>query len=819
MIPRATYRLQLHADFTFADAEAIVPYLSSLGISHVYTSPVTTAAPGSMHGYDVIDPTRISPELGGDAGLRSLVAALKARDMGLIIDIVPNHMGVAGDSNAWWLDVLANGEASRYACVFDIDWRKCVELPVLGAPLAEVIAAGDLRLVESGGALALRLYGETTYPVRPDDQVHGEDAKAVLAAHDPASEAGQAALTELVGRQHYSLLFWTAANDVLNWRRFFAINDLAGVRVEDPEVFELTHRLTLDLFADGLIDGVRVDHVDGLVDPAGYCRRLREQLGQAAPGRRPWIVIEKILAADEPLPADWGVDGTTGYDFMREMAELLHVPEGIAPLATLWAEASGRPADFAEEALAARRDMLEWQFEGQLDACVSAFAALAEASERSELTPAMLRRAIMRLLWVFPVYRTYGDGCSAPEADEAIRERALEAARPLAAPGEAEVLDSVCDWLAGAGCEHPDLAGEAVRRFQQLSAPIAAKGVEDTAFYRYGALLSLNDVGFDPERPTRTIAEFHDAMARRVADWPHAMLTSATHDQKRGEDARARLAVLSAIPEAWAEHARRWLETAQRHAPQVDRGDAMMLLQTLVGAWDGPSPGLLTRVHGWQLKALREAQLRSSWAAPDEDYEAHYQELASALLADAEFVSEFAAFVARLGPAARANSLAQTALRCLLPGVPDLYQGADMADLSMVDPDNRGEIDFAVRMDALTGDGEHLGDAKLHLIARLLRLRADHPALFEHGDYAALPVRGPRAANLVAFARRHDGVTLTCAIAVRHGAALFSTGYAMPPPDWWGETAIDAEDGPLRAGQLFASGCVHVAVTDSRAER
>jgi (1->4)-alpha-D-glucan 1-alpha-D-glucosylmutase len=814
MIPRATYRLQLHAGFTFADAEKIVPYLADLGISHVYSSPVTTAAPGSMHGYDVIDPTQISPELGGEAGLRSLVAALKARDMGLIIDIVPNHMGVAGGSNAWWLDVLEHGQASQYGPVFDIDWRQPVALPVLGGPLEEVIAAGDLRLVENAGKLGLRLYDETIYPLRPDDPVFGEDA--AFARHDPATEAGRAALTELAERQHYRLLFWRAANDELNWRRFFAINDLAGVRVEDPEVFERTHRLTLDLFREGLIDGVRVDHVDGLVDPAGYCRKLREELEHSAPGRRPWIVIEKILAADEPLAADWGVDGTTGYDFMREMAELLHVPEGVAPLASLWAEVSGRPADFAEEAVAARRDMLDWQFEGQLEACIEAFSVLANASRVGWLTPGMLRRAITRLLWVFPVYRTYGDGSSAPETDAAIWQSALEAARAYAAPGEAEVLDLVCDWLGGAGRDHPALASEAVRRFQQLSAPIAAKGVEDTAFYRYGALLSLNDVGFDPARPTRSIAEFHAAMAGRAADWPHAMLTTATHDQKRGEDARARLAVLSAVPEAWAEQARRWLALAVRLVPEVDRGDALMLLQTLVGAWDGASDGLLERVQEWQVKALREAQLRSSWAAPDEDYEAAYQRLAAAVLADPDFVATFTTFIARIEPAAQANSLAQTALRCLAPGVPDIYQGADMADRSLVDPDNRGEVDFALRADALTGRNEPgFGEAKLHLISRLLALRGEHAELFERGDYAALPVRGLRAGHIVAFSRRHDGVTLTCAVAVRHGAELFDAGTPFASSQWWGDTVVETGGSDRRADQLFARAHVHVEVTGS----
>lgn len=817
MMPRATYRFQLHAGFTFADARAAVSYLDTLGISHVYASPITAAAPGSMHGYDVVDPCRINPELGGEAGLRALAADLHARSMGLIIDIVPNHMGVAGDTNAWWLDVLKNGRSSRFAPVFDIDWRERLVLPVLGAPLQDAIDAGEIRLIDcdADGAAALRIYGAVTYPVRPDDPVQADAPERRALSHDPATAQGRANLGRLCARQHYDLIYWRAANDLLNWRRFFSINELAGVRVEDPAVFALTHSLYFDLFAQGLIDGVRIDHVDGLTDPGGYCRHLRDRFAQIAPGRSAYIVVEKILAADEELAQDWSIDGTSGYDFMREASQLLHLPGGIAPLRRFWEQVTGRSADFEAEAVIARRDILAWQFEGQLNGCVTAFHDLAAASDAAWMTRGMLRRAIQGLLAVFPVYRTYGDGQTAPAADARWRRLAAVCARAQAPPGETGLIDWVVDVLAGGKRDHPALAEEAVRRFQQLAAPIAAKGVEDTAFYRHGALLSLNDVGFDPARPTMAIADFHAAMKQRAAHFPRAMLATATHDHKRGEDARARLAVLSAIPEIWENHAARWLDRANILMPGIDGADTYTLLQSLVGAWEGDAGQLLPRLHGWQDKSLREAQLRSSWAGPDEEYEARYRAMASALLADASdagFLPDFERFMAAIAPSALANSLAQTAMRCLLPGVPDIYQGTEGMDYSMVDPDNRRDVghDLHARMLREPAGEGTAAELKLQLIARLLGMRRLHPRIFENGAYIPAEVRGPRAGNVLAFTRRYDQNTITCAIAVRMGEALFAGGTPVPSPEWWADTAIVTHAGIRMAAALFSESVVHV---------
>jgi len=782
MILRATYRLQLHAGFTFADAEAIVPYLADLGISHVYASPITTAAKGSTHGYDVIDPTRINPELGGEEGLLRLVAALKACGMGLIIDIVPNHMGVAGDENAWWLDVLEHGQASAYAPVFDINWSRPVMLPVLGTPLAEALESGAIKLAERDGKRGVQLYDGPVYPLRPDIE---DDLQ----------------LAELLDRQHYRLLYWRAANDSLNWRRFFAINELAGVRIEDPAVFERTHALYFDLYRRGLIDGVRIDHVDGLTDPEGYCRALRARFDAIRPDA--YIVVEKILAPGEHFASQrWGIHGTSGYDFMREVSELLHDPASDAPLRALWHAISGRSPSFAPEVFEAKRDILAWQFEGQLRGCVQAFRALAQAEGRDWITEGMLRRAAERLLWVFPVYRTYGTGAGAPPEDKAVRQQAREAALPLMPPGEAPVLDLLLGWLAGEGAAQGAVASEAVRRFQQLSAPIAAKGVEDTAFYRHTVLLSANDVGFEPQHFARSIADFHAAMQARAERHPYALLATATHDHKRGEDARARLAVLSAVPDEWAAAVRLWTEQAGAFAEGIDPADLYALFQTLVGAWEGDGAELLPRVQEWQRKALREAKLRSSWEAPDEDYEGRYAALAESLLTGREgapFREAFARFLADLAAPALANTLAQTALRYTAPGVPDLYQGCELMDFSLVDPDNRRPVDYALRRRVLAG-GKVAGggEDKLHLIAGLLARRTGQPALAD-GGYRPLPVTGAREGHVIAFARGDGAEAVRCGVAIRLGAVLFGQSRAIPDPQWWGDTHVDG----IPATELF----------------
>ena len=820
-IPRATYRLQFHAGFTFAAAVPLAPYLAALGISHVYASPIATARAGSGHGYDVVDPATINPELGGEDGFRALAAALRAEGLGLILDIVPNHMAVGGADNPWWLDLLEKGEASAYAHYFDIDWapadpalRGRVLAPFLGTPYAQALASGELVLDGEGEALAVLAYGVQRFPIRREDRA-GLLAEAgalarLRALYDGRDPRGRERLHALLERQHWRLAWWRTAGDSINWRRFFEITELAGLRVEEEEVFDAVHALPLRLYAEGLIDGVRVDHVDGLADPTAYCRRLRDALEALRPGA--YIVVEKILAEGERLPAEWRTDGSSGYDYMEDSAALLHHPAGAAPLGAFWAEASGRPADFAPEEQEARREILSRSFSGQLEAAVAAFRAVAASDLATrDVTAGALRRALEALLHHFPAYRTYGSGDGAVASDGWIRARAGAAARAAVGPAEAAVVDLVLAWLAGDGPGELALRRDAVRRFQQLSAPVSAKAVEDTAFYRYGRLLSRTDVGFAPQRFAAGPAEFADRVAARAADFPDAMLATATHDHKRGEDVRARLALLSEIPERWLEFARPWLA----RAGSVDRGDAYMLLQTLVGAWP---PGLAPddragleafaeRVVAWQQKALREAKLRSSWTLPDAAYEAAAEALARDWLAGPQ-ASEIAGFVAAIAAAGAANGLAQAVLRCTLPGVPDCYQGCELWDFSLVDPDNRRPVDFAARIALLAGEGGgdwRSGAIKQRAIATALGLRRERPALFARGRFLPVAARGPRAEKVFAFLREQEGARLLVAVPLRVAEPLRGAEAPAIPAQWWGDTRIDLPGGAtLRVAELFA---------------
>jgi len=788
--PRATMRLQLHAGFTFADAEAVVPYMAALGVSHLYASPILTARPRSQHGYDVVDPTRVNPELGGEAGLTTLVRTLRAHGMGLIVDIVPNHMGI-GPDNPWWVDLLAYGPDSAYAGFFDIDWqadeegRPRIVLPLLGAPLAECLAGGELRIEAGSDGTFSIVYGGKRLPLTPPG----------AAGLDPDADGTPDRLADLLAQQNYDLVPWREADERLNWRRFFDVNELAGLNIEEPEVFEAVHATLFRLYREGLIDGLRIDHVDGLADPRDYCRRLRGRLDSLSAGRPAsappgfYLVVEKILAAREELADDWLVDGTTGYDFMSDVAALLHDPAGEAPLTALWHAVSGRTADFHAEERAARNELLDGSLKPEFERAARALEAVAGRE------PDGLRRALRELVVHFPVYRTYAGLDGRPAGDEWAVAAAREGARrSLAAAGEAEtgaMLGAIDRWLGG---EAPSALPQgperdarilAIRRFQQLTAPLAAKAGEDTAFYRYGRLLSRNEVGSDPAALAMDAGDFLARAQRRAARFPHAMLATATHDHKRGEDVRARLAVLSHAPDLWRETATRWTAA---HAPLRERlgapepADAYMLYQTIVGAWP---PGLAPdderglsafadRLAGWQQKALREAKLRTSWTAPDETYEAGCKAFLAALLDPADgFATEAAALVAAIAPAGAAGSLAQTLIKLTVPGVPDIYQGTEFWDFSLVDPDNRAPVDFALRENALAamppvGDLlDHWRDGRLKqaVNARTLAARQVHPELFAAGALLPLDVSGRHADRIVAFART-DGEKAALVVAL-----------------------------------------------------
>jgi malto-oligosyltrehalose synthase len=768
-------RLQLHKGFTFADASALVPYLVDLGISHVYSSPILTARAGSMHGYDVVDPTSVNPELGGEQGFRDFVATLRNAGLGLIVDIVPNHMAVGGSDNAWWTDLLRHGRSSQYADFFDVDWdttdpdlRGKVLAPFLGRSYGETLEAGEIRLAYAKPDVPVIRYYDSEFPIDPADCAH--IAESGPESFDPANPSGQQQLHSLLERQHYRLAWWGSAGDEINWRRFFDINGLAGLRIEDPRVFEATHATLFRLYADGLIDGFRVDHIDGLSDPPGYCRRLRQRLDALAPGRQAYLVIEKILGAGETLPTDWGVDGTSGYDFMNEVSAVQHDASSTAMLEQLWHELTGRPAHFAAEEVAARQEILQHGFDAQLQAVTAALHRLARAEPATrDVSAAKIRAGLVALLAHFPVYRGYDAGSKRSPIDQAAFEKALAGAKEASPDTLHSVLEHLDKWLGG---EPGDRA--AVTRFQQLSAPVAAKSVEDTAFYRYGRLLSRNDVGFDAAHLGSSVAEFHRACANRLATFPDAMLATATHDHKRGEDVRARLAVISEIPDAWAEFLAR---CATIESDRPDPADAIMLYQMIVGAWPpdlSPSDAagckaFAGRLAGWQQKALREAKLRTNWTAPDEAYETLAANFLAALLQpNSAFIAIAHKFIETIAPAGAVNGLAQTLLKLTVPGMPDFFQGTEFWDFSLVDPDNRRPVDYDRRRQALAMDIEPSdclqswrdGRVKQALIRSLLDLRHQAPMLFARGDYLSIQVKGRMQNHVIAFARHFEGSAL-----------------------------------------------------------
>jgi (1->4)-alpha-D-glucan 1-alpha-D-glucosylmutase len=839
----ATARLQFHKNFTLDDAAKLVPYFAKLGISHLYASPLLKARAGSMHGYDIVDHNQLNPELGGEAALCRLVAALRTEQMGLILDIVPNHMGVGGNDNTWWLDVLEWGRSSPYAEYFDIDWdppdvtlRGRILAPFLGSPYGDCLSSGELVLnfdrddgrlfvayhdhrfpinprdyaavlLTDGGALETpaRLFADLG-PVGRGGRAAAEAARQellqpsyaaaideVLKAYDPQTERGRDLLHRLLERQAYRLSWWRAATDEINWRRFFDVNGLAGVRVEVPEVFEDTHRTVLRLYEQGLIDGVRIDHVDGLAAPRDYCRKLRRRLDALTPKRPEGLRdqtavlwIEKILFSHERLASDWLTDGTTGYDFMNDAGALLHDPAGEAPLTQYWTIATGRPAAFQTEAEAARRQILRESLASEL---FNTAAALHRVARRDlstrDYTLSGIRSVLTELLVHFHTYRIYAGPAGMSDADQRAMDWAMAGARRTVRSADRELLELVAGWVTGDGLRESKAGTRrqewlrAMVRFQQLSAPTAAKSVEDTAFYRYGRLISRNEVGSEPSQFAISKAAMHAANKDRLKRFPRALLATATHDHKRGEDTRVRLAVVSSLPEEWGTASQRWMRL---NAPlrrdldgtAPDAADELMLYETLVAAWpldldptdaDGLE-AFRDRVAAWLQKALREAKRHSSWAAPDDAYEAAAQAVLAGSLDPARPVAaDIAAFVARIAAVGAINSLSQAVLRMTSPGVPDLYQGTEFWDFSLVDPDNRRPVDFAARnlaLHAAEPAGSLLahwrdGRVKLAITAGILGFRARCPELFAKGDYIPLSVDGSRSEHIFAFARMHEG--------------------------------------------------------------
>jgi len=882
--PRATLRLQFHRGFSLDDAVPLLDYFAALGISHLYASPLLSARPGSLHGYDVVDPTRINPELGGEPALRRLVSALRQRGMGLILDIVSNHMAVGGSANPWWLDVLEWGRRSPYAEFFDIEWHSPdpllegqLLLPFLRSDYGEMLQAGEipLRFDAASGAfyashhehyfpLTPPSYGEllsaAEHPALSSLAVRFEALKNQSGAHQAAvkaraelarlaartpiqaalqlalsrydgrQEAGLRRLHALLERQPYRLASWRTAADDINWRRFFDINELAGLRVERPAVFEATHGKIFQLIGEGLIDGLRIDHIDGLADPRAYCRKLRRRVERLLAGRPAEarladfpIYVEKILGHGEQLHDDWGVTGSTGYEFMNQLSLLQHQPAGGPPLVALWSEISGRPTDFREEVRLARQLVLNSVLAGDFESVAQALLQVARGDLMSrDLTLGAIRRALLELIVHFPIYRTYIAACGRPAADEPFFQQALQGARATLGEADRPLLDYLQRWLGGEALRQvpPGPLRRARRlacvRFQQLTAPAAAKAVEDTALYRSAVLLSRNDVGFDAEHFCAPLEAFHAACLRRVAEFPDNLLASATHDHKRGEDSRARLAVLSERAVWYAERVRHWRRLAEPlrqqllDGPAPSPGDELMLYQSLLGSWplglsgtDGEGlRAYAERLQRWLQKAVREAKLRSSWSAPNQAYEAACHAYLEALLLGApgaELREEIAVAAAAIAPAGALNGLSQCLLHLTVPGVPDLYQGAEFWDFSLVDPDNRQPVDYRARQAALDAPATPSdllrdwpsGRLKQFLIARTLGLRQAQPALFRHGQYRPLRLHGTQAEHALAFARLLGDSGLVV-IAPRLPDALLA-GAAQPliAPANWGDTRVE----------------------------
>jgi (1->4)-alpha-D-glucan 1-alpha-D-glucosylmutase len=825
MIPRATYRVQFHKDFTLDDGAALAPYLARLGISHLYASPILHARAGSLHGYDVVDHRRINPELGGEDGFRRMAQALRAEGLGIILDIVPNHMAVGGADNPWWLDLLQKGPASPYAHYFDIDWnppgvalRNKVLVPFLGAPYGDVLKSGELSLLwdDMLGRLAFT-YHEHRFPLRDGDYAEVCAGAAPQEANLTSWQSPEA-LHALLERQHFRLAWWRTASDQINWRRFFNINSLAGLRVEDPDVFEAVHARVLDLYAEGLIDGVRIDHVDGLTHPGCYCRHLRERLEARGSERPPdaakgptYIVAEKILARGEALPPDWEIAGTTGYDFMNDVSAVQHDPNGAEPLARLWSQIGLRPAEFAAEERLARRQIVLSAFEASLGAVARACRDLEPtAIIAHDVTAPALRRGLMALIEEFRAYRTYATAEEGSPPAGPFFEAALQAAKAGSTPVDAAAIDYLADAIAGEKGT-PDAARErAVRLFNQLCAPVAAKAVEDTAFYRYGRLLSRNDVGFDPGEFAISSDAFHACNAERARVAPHALLATATHDHKRGEDARARLAVLSEISDAWQTIIAQWFEAnAALRTPLLQRGDEYQLYQTILGAWpmelrpedrDGLA-AFAHRIQTWREKSLREAKLQTSWADPNEAFEVANRAFVEGVLdpnRSAGFLASLCGFAMRIAPAGALNGLVQTVLRLTAPGAPDHYQGTEFWDFSLVDPDNRRPVDYAARETALADPRDPVslldrwqdGRVKQALIQRLLQFRSGRRALFEGGNYTPLRMEGTRQNHALAFRRRLGEDVVLVAVPRLCASPCIERGLPLPPIGFWSDTRV-----------------------------
>jgi (1->4)-alpha-D-glucan 1-alpha-D-glucosylmutase len=821
--PRCTYRVQLHEGFTVDDAAAIVGDLDRLGVSHLYCSPVLQACAGSTHGYDVVDHSRLSSALGGAAAFGRLTAALDRAGMGLVVDIVPNHMARDGRDNRWWWDVLAHGPSSRWAPYFDIDWRSAdpksswtVLVPILGDHYGRVLEAGELQVARDAGGGFVVNYHDHELPLAPGTvDPNLDDAGLGALNGDPD------ALDEVLTRQHYRLAHWRTASEELDYRRFFNIDTLVALRVEDEAVLADTHEVVLGLLADGTLDGLRVDHVDGLRDPEGYLHRLRQLTG---PGTR--IVVEKILARDEPLPPTWPVQGTTGYEFAALVDGVLVDAGAEDAMTALYRRRTGEDRSFEEVAYRAKHEVMGTELSAEVAGLTRLLAEVCTHHRRHrDHTRRDLRHALRELLACFGTYRTYAQPGRATSAlDGRVVDDAVAAARQRRPDLDAELLAFVGEVLL---LRHPGAAAaELAARFPQVSAPVMAKGVEDTAFYRYHRLVSLNEVGGDPGTFGRSPEELHTALAALAVSHPGAMLARSTHDTKRAADVRARIHLLAELTEEWDAAVQRWAELAAPHRDDaVDAPTEYLLAQTVLGAWPGCAgdgtvdASFVDRVVAFAAKATREAKVHTSWSDPDADYDAAVERYVRGMLGDPGWVGAVQGFLDehRIVERGRVNSLAGMALLLTAPGVPDLYQGGQVWDLSLVDPDNRRPVDHA-RIARLLDDvagadpGAVAGRAAegaplLWLVHRVLEHRRHRPDAYLGAPWEPLAISGAAADHVVA-ATRGDVVTVVPRLPVgldRRGGWA-DTSVRLPAGSWrdlLGGAAVGGGD--VAAADLLAS--------------
>ncbi|QIF04870.1 malto-oligosyltrehalose synthase [Roseimicrobium sp. ORNL1] len=862
----ATYRLQFHQGFTFRDALALVPYLHALGVSHVYASPLFRASPGSLHGYDVADHNALNPEIGTREEYDALVAELHRNGMGLIVDFVPNHMGISDPNNEWWMNVLENGPASPYADYFDVEWHPLkpalenkVLLPILGDQYGRVLERGELRLKFEDGTFSLECPGavlpiaaRTSRPLlhraaeilgeaeAPDElrsiitalenlpsRAQTEPAKlaertrekriirerlARLCETDAVvKNAIQSAVEEwqdghdpknldrldaLISEQPYRLSYWRVAAEEINYRRFFDVNSLAAIRVELPEVFDSTHRLLLELFADGSLDGVRIDHIDGLARPAQYLETLRQKITEATGGKTPgWVFVEKILGAGEKLRAGWQTDGTTGYEFAIQVMNALVDRTGERRLTQCYEKFLGDHMDYREIVCQSKRLIMQLTMASEVNVLGMMLSRLAESHRwYRDFTVNALTTAIREVIASFPVYRSYIDPESpVQDADATVISQAIAQARRRNPALERSVFEFIrIVLLPLAESTHPldeEVRRDFVVKFQQCTGPIMAKGVEDTAFYVYNRLVALNEVGGNPGIFEAPLESFHKQCTARQAEWPGNLLATSTHDTKRSEDVRARILALSEMPVEWSHAVRKWHTVNRKHQETLDgmmapdANEEYFLYQTLLGSWplhpmsDEERADYVKRLQEYMIKSLHEAKVNSSWIDPNEAWDKAVAAFVERILAPGSknrFPSLFEPMAAEIAQLGAVNSLSQAVLKLTTPGVPDFYQGTELWDFSLVDPDNRRPVDYAVRQQALgalagVSPSDLLaswrdGRIKLFVSQQLLQLRRLHSTLFTTGTYESLSAQGTHADRCLAFHRATPEVEMVVAV-------------------------------------------------------